>query len=344
MPMNAIAQNASRLRPAADHVESWFVRANDPAAPRAVWIKATVLTGRDGTAVAQAWCSVFDGKRVHAWCRDVPLADAAFDLGAVAPDTVEQELSIGPLRMMLHGSGGRTRGTLRDETSIVDWDLAFEKVPGSGEPLCMLPTARLLDAPVPNNKLVSPFPVAAFSGRLEWDGESWDLDGWHGMQGHNWGSEHSPEYAWGQAIFTDTGDGAPFAVMEGASGRTRIGGRVSPLISMLVVRRGDDEYRFDRIVDLWRQRPRLAFPEWTLRMRGRDGSATVHMVADPAQMVCLAYRNPARATSYCLNSKTAAVSVHVAPVNGNAFELRSAHGGALEFLVPQPVPAVRPVV
>ncbi|MFI1916509.1 hypothetical protein [Nocardia sp. NPDC020380] len=256
----------------------------------------------------------------------------------------EQELSIGPLRMTLRASGGRTRGALRDETSSVGWDLAFRKVPGLGEPLSMLPSARLLDTSVPNNKLVSPFPVAACSGSLEWDGEHWDLDGWHGMQGHNWGSEHSPEYAWGQAIFTDTGTGEPFAVMEGASGRTRIGGRVSPLISMLVVRRGDDAYRFDRIVDLWRQRPRLDFPEWSLHMRGRDGTATVRMIADPAQMVCLAYRNPARATSYCLNSKTAAVSVHVAPVNGNALELRSAHGGALEFLVPQPVPAVQPVV
>ena len=57
-----------------------------------------------------------------------------------------------------------------------------------------------------------------------------------------------------------------------------------------------------------------------------------------------AYQNPARATSYCLNSKTAQVRVRVQPRNGDAFELRSPHGGALEFLLDAPVGDVQPVV
>ncbi|MFF2550167.1 hypothetical protein ACFVUS_04160 [Nocardia sp. NPDC058058] len=337
--MIATEQNAPRLRPGADHVESWFIRANDPYSPRAVWIKATVLTGKDGTALAQAWCSVFDGDRTRAWCTDIPLDTARFEQNALG-----QAITAGPLRMQLTGRGGDSQGTLADDTSTISWDLEFTRVAVIGAPLSMLPSDRLLDAGFPKNKLVTPFPVATVTGHLDWDGERWDLHGWHGMQGHNWGAEHSPEYAWGHSVFTETGTDAPFAVMEGASGRTRIGGKVSPLLSMLVIRRGDQEYRFDRIADLWRQRPHLDFPQWTLRMRGRDGTAEVRMLADPAQMVCLAYRNPARARSYCLNSKTAAVSVHVAPINGNAFELRSAHGGALEFLAPQPVPAVQPIV
>ncbi|MGX1811629.1 hypothetical protein ACWIGI_38405 [Nocardia sp. NPDC055321] len=337
--MIAIDQNAPRLRPGTDHVESWFVRANDPRSPRALWIKATILTGRDGTALAQAWCSMFDGKRTRAWCRDIALPAACFEQNALG-----QEIAVGPLAMSLHGRGGDSRGALSDENSTVRWDLAFTRSAVAGAPLSMLPSDRLLDAKLPRNKLVTPFPVATMSGFVEWDGERWDLDGWHGMQGHNWGAEHSPEYAWGHCVFTETGSAEPFAVMEGASGRTRIGGRVSPLLSMLVVRRGEREFRFDRVVDLWRQRPELDFPHWTLRMRGRDGSAEVRMSADPAQMVCLAYRNPARATSYCLNSKTAAVSVHVAPVNANAFTLRSEHGGALEFLAPEPRADVQPIV
>ncbi|MFJ9370467.1 hypothetical protein ACIRRA_39430 [Nocardia sp. NPDC101769] len=337
--MTAIAQNAPRLRPGADHVESWFVRANDPQSPRAVWIKATVLTSRDGTALAQAWCSVFDGRRTHAWCLDIPLAAARFEAHSIG-----QDLTVGPLTLSLTGSGGTTAGTLSDAAQTVAWDLSFSTVPGLGGPMSLLPSDRLLDTPVPNNKLVTPFPVLTCTGRLEWQGDRWDLSGWHGMQGHNWGREHSPEYAWGQCVFTDARGGEPFAVMEAASGRTRIAGCTSPLLSMLVIRRGDEEFRFDRIVDLWRQRPLLDFPAWTLRMRGRHGTAELRMHAEPEQMVCLAYRNPARDTSYCLNSKTAAVTVHVAPINGNAFELRSPHGGALEFLVPHPVASVSPTV
>ncbi|WP_460724385.1 hypothetical protein [Nocardia heshunensis] len=358
--MTVIAQNTPRLRAGSDHVESWFVRANDPHSPRAVWIKATVLTAHDGTALAQAWCSVFDGQRTHAWCLDIPLAAAQFDAHPLG-----QDIAVGPLSMLLSGHGGSTGGKLSDaertlsvevqtsssegqpvssKAQTVSWDLSFAQVPGLGAPMSLLPTDRLLDAALPSNKLITPLPVLTCSGHVDWDGEHWDLTGWHGMQGHNWGREHSPEYAWGQCVFTDSRDDTPFAVAEAASGRTRIAGRTSPLLSMLVVRRGEQEFRFDRVVDLWRQRPRLAFPEWTLRMRGRHGTAELRMHAAPEQMVCLAYRNPARATSYCLNSKTAAVSVHVAPLDGNAFELRSEHGGALEFLVPQPVNSVSPIV
>ncbi|WP_040808495.1 hypothetical protein [Nocardia concava] len=333
--MTAIAYNSPRLRPGGDHVESWFVRANDPHSPRAVWIKATVLTAADGTALAQAWCSVFDGQRTHAWCLDIPLEAARFEAHAVG-----QDISVGPLTMLLTGHGGTTGGKLSDAVQTISWDLSFSKIAGLGEPMSLLPTDRLLDTAVPSNKLVTPFPVLTCTGHLDWAGERWDLTGWHGMQGHNWGREHSPGYAWGQAVFTDARGGRPFAVMEAASARTRLAGRTSPLISMLVLRRGDEEFRFDRVLDLWRQRPHLDFPSWTLRMRGRHGTAELRTHADPEQMVCLAYRNPARATSYCLNSKTAAVSVHVAPIAGNAFELRSPHGGALEFLVPQPVAAV----
>jgi hypothetical protein len=79
-------------------------------------------------------------------------------------------------------------------------------------------------------------------------------------------------------------------------------------------------------------------------MTGRAGSARLQMSSNPRAMVCLGYDNPARARSYCLNSKTAAVRLQVRPRRGAAFELTSPHGGALEFLRPEQVPEVQPVV
>ena len=133
-------------------------------------------------------------------------------------------------------------------------------------------------------------------------------------------------------------------MVEGASGRLELGSRTSPLFSMLVVRRGDQEYRFDRLVDRWRQKPEIDFPNWTLEMRGRDGRARLEMTGSPSSMVCLGYDNPARPRSYCLNSKTAGVRVVVLPRGGQAFHLTSEHGGALEFLRADQVPEVQPVV
>lgn len=310
--MGATADNRPRFEVGTDHVESWFVRANDPTSPRAVWLKRTILARRDGSSLTEAWCSVFDGTRTAAF-----RAAGELDLG-------------------LTDDGGASRGHLGDVT----WDLAFRRDEGPlGEPLSLLPTARLVDAPFPRNKLLSPFPVARFSGSLTWGADTWDLAGWQGMQGHNWGAAHSPEYAWGQCLFPEAG-----ALVEAASGRIELGSRTSPLFSMMVVRVGATEHRFDRIVDLWRQHPSIEFPRWTLEMRGRAGRARLEMTGDPAAMVCLGYDNPTRPRSYCLNSKTARVRLEVAPREGAPFELTSEHGGALEFLQPDESPDVRPVV
>jgi hypothetical protein len=323
--------NTPRFEDAREHVESWFVRANHPREPKALWLKATVLRRRDGSAIAQAWMSVFDGPDTQAWCEDVPLDEASYDEGA---------FRVGPLELDLTSSGGESRGSM---DGAVSWDLAFERVEGLlGEPLSIMPAA-LREARLPRNKLVSPVPCAIFSGTLTWGDRTWELADWVGMQGHNWGAAHSPEYAWGHAVFLDTHDGAPVAVMEAASGRVAIGPVTTPLVSMLTIRRDGRELRFDRVIDLWRQHPRIDFPAWTLRMRGHDGVAALTMTGTPEQMVCLNYQNPAGPSRFCLNSKTAAVRLSVTPRNGNAFQVVSPHGGALEFLCPEPIDSVQPV-
>ena len=284
--MNALSDNAPRFRVGSDHVESWFLRANDPASPRAIWLKATVLTRADGSTLSQAWFSCFDGERTEAACLDVPLKESRFDLGANALD-----LRVGPLSWTIAECGGASSGRLDGAEHEITWDLAFTKVDGPlGTPFSLLPTAKLVDAPFPRNKLLTPCPVATFTGTVAWGEQSWNLTGWHGMQGHNWGAAHSLEYAWGQCVFTDVAEGEPFAVLEAASGRIPIGPVQSPFISMLVLRRGVEEYRFDRLVDLWRQRLDVDFPRWGLRMKGSDGVVDLEMAARPEEMVCLPTR------------------------------------------------------
>ena len=60
--------NAPRFVPGGlRHVESYFLRANDPARPRALWVKATVLQPLSGPAVAEAWFIFFDGEQQRTW-------------------------------------------------------------------------------------------------------------------------------------------------------------------------------------------------------------------------------------------------------------------------------------
>ncbi len=331
--------NSPRFTLGTPSVESWFLRANDPNSPRAVWIKATVLCDEDGTCVAESWASFFDGERTAAARETVPLAQAEVEdrAGRVLTD-------IAGARIELNADGGTATGSIESDQGKLAWDLTFRRESGPlGAPLSLLPTRRLIDAPIPKNKLLTPFPVASFSGTVTWDGVQWQISDWLGMQGHNWGAAHSPEYAWGQCIFADE-QGRAFAVLEGASGRVQLGPVTTPLISMLTLRRGEQEYRFDRLIDLWRQDPQLEFPNWRLRMRGPGGRAELIMRGDAERMVCLGYDNPNGQRSHCLNSKTAEVTVRVNPTNGDGFECHSDFGGALEFLQPAEHPAVQPVV
>lgn len=338
--MTSRSDNAPRLKPGTDHVESWFLRANDPASPRAVWVKATALVRANGESVAEAWCSVFDHDRARGFRATVPLGQARLVGDADRPTEAE----VAGTRLQLELDGGRAEGGLRSETGAVAWDLRFRRFDGPlGDPLCLLPDRRLIDARLPRNKLLTPFPVALFEGTLSWDDATWDLGGWVGMQGHNWGPAHAPEYAWGQAVFLDA-SGAPFAMVEAASGRVVVGPFTTPVLSLLTARRGEREFRFDHILDLWNQRPRAAFPDWTLGMSGKAGEALLTMRAAPERTVCLGYDNPTGPRGLCLNSKTAGVVLRLNPNEEDGFELLSPHGGALEFLQRHEDSRVLPVV
>jgi len=315
------------------HVESWFLRANHPSEPRALWLKATLLApipgrgGDGGAPLADVWAIAFDGGRTYAARATVPLADAVF--GGRDEATAA---TVAGCRFEL-GADGAARGQLADSRDgDVTWDLSWRSVGGAlGRPLVIFPFDRMLIGGFPRSKLVTPAPALVFGGTLEVFGERWDLAGWRGMQGHNWGREHTAEYAWGQCHFPGDG-GAADCVVEGFSARIRLGRRLSPRMSALVVRRGDAEYRFDRTFDFWRQRASIDDLRWTVELSSPDGEARLDLRADAQRMVCLGYRNPDGRLSYCYNSKLAAAELEVRPAVGEPFRCSSAHGGALELL------------
>ncbi len=314
-----------------DHVESWFWRANHPTEALAFWLKATILSPRDGEAVAEAWCCTFDGATGETWGHreTVPVSQAAFG----------RTLTVAGCTWVLGDEGGESEGSLGDR----GWQVAWRPVDGPlGEPLSLVPRA-LIEAPFPKNKLLTPAPTLRFDGRMHWGDRVVPVDGWLGMQGHNWGAAHAHTYAWGQCVFTDA-DGEPVAMAEGFSGKIKLGGWLTPFLSALTVRHGERTYRFDRLVDLWNQTPQVNQDTWVLKMRGRDGEALLSMSAKSEETACLGYANPDGHLSYCLNSKLARTTLRVNPVNEDPFECHSEHGGALEFLRRDPDPRFPQVV
>ncbi len=309
------------------HVESWFLRANDPFSRRALWCKLTILAPLQGEAVAEAWAIAFDGDRTLGLRITEPACAAAL--------RDPTALRAGPCRMAL-AQGGSASGEIDGATGRLHWDLRWTPDPGSaGAPLSMLPTRLLLRTGFPRSKLLTPSPAVTFQGAFALDGQMVSIEGWRGMQGHNWGREHATEYAWGQCLFDDA-KGGPVMV-EAVTARLRIAGRLTPPISGLVVRQGDKQWRFDALVDLWRQQAEVGERDWTLRLRGPDGSVELRLDGCDAPFACLGYGNPDGSMRYCWNTKLAAAALRVEPRHGQPFSCTSSHGGALELLRPRPI-------
>ncbi len=92
-----------------------------------------------------------------------------------------------------------------------------------------LPREWLYRAPLPRTKLTSPAPLARFDGELRLDGDrEITLDGWSGMVGHNWGSEHAERWIWLHGVDFA---GSEQAWLDVALGRVRIAGRTTPWVA-----------------------------------------------------------------------------------------------------------------
>lgn len=325
--------NSLRFRPGCrGHVESYFLRANHPTRPLALWLKATLFAPRAGEPQAEAWVIWFDGERRRTFTHreTVPLGSASF---VATQDGVDIQVWRSFFSL---GANGKASGEMKGRDGEAAWRLTWEAEPFRlGQPLSLYPYRLLRQGPFPKLKLLTPYPLLTFSGEIRINDERVPVDGWTGMQGHNWGKEHLFDYVWGQCQFPRTAT-TPTTVVEGGSGRAKVGGVVLPRMSMVVVRRGEEAWHFDRVFDLWRQEATVDRWRWTMHLRGAAGEVDLTMDAEKMPLACLGYRNPDGRLSYCFNTKLAHVWLNVQPRRGRAFQAESEHGGALEFLRNEP--------
>ncbi len=326
-PAGLLPAHASRYRPGAGtHVESWFLRANHPAKRKALWLKATLSVPDVGEPVAEAWFVWFDpdnGQR-RAGRATVSLGDRP-----LAVDVLEIEVAGCHLR--LERGGGAGRGELSSGEGNLRWDLRWQAATGDlGRAMYVQSHPWLLEGPIPKSKTVTPLPALLASGEVHVDGKRHAIDGWIGSLGHNWGKDQPWALAWAQCVFPDA-DGGPLCFVEGFSAKLKMGPIITPWISALIVRRGEREWRFDKLVDLWRQDSRIDDLGWVLKIRGGDGEAMMTLRARPEDVVCLSYPNPDGAKACCLNSKLASAVLRVNPTNEEGFACQTEHGAALEF-------------
>lgn len=299
-------ENRSRLErgSARGLYESFFVKANDPAARRALWIRFTFLSpaGRPEEALAETWAILFDretGRHVAAK-QSHPIAASR-----VSGDPFRVEIADSVLET------GHTAGSMESSAGPIRWDLSFSTSSFVHRPY---PLAAMYEAKLPKHKTITPYPDERFDGWYSVGDARVDVAGWPGFQSHNWGTEHTHLYVWTHCNVL----GAPGNWFEAAAGRVKLGPAVLPWMGVATVSVAGRRVHFDSAGAVLGVRSTLEraaraggrgdAPGWGWRFGFRRGEAELEgeLTGDREDFVGLTYEGPGGgAPTHCLNSKMA---------------------------------------
>jgi hypothetical protein len=297
------------------HYESFYQRANHPTRPLAFWLRYTVFSpaGDPEAALAELWAVVFDGEsHKHVVAKgEYPIRSSVFSRDSF--DVRVAEATLGPASVV--GQVGQ-----------IGWDLRYE---GSEPPLYLLPR-RLYRGGFPKAKSLVGVPLARFDGTVSVGDRQLDVDGWLGSQNHNWGSRHTDHYAFGQVAGFD---GAPDTFLEVATAQSRIGPLRTPMLTLLVLRKGGTEHAFTGLRQARRATGTFGYFHWDFATESDTTRVVGRIEAGRDAFVGLAYANPPGGTKHCLNTKIGRCELSIVDkASGEREELRSAHGALFEIL------------
>jgi hypothetical protein len=285
--------------------ESFYTRAVDPHAPRAVWLRHTVHKAPGEDPAGSIWLTLFDAARP---------APATFKRSLRGPQAADW-IRIGDSTF---GPGG-----VRGSADGAAWDLRWE----GGEPgLRHLPRPWMYTAPLPRTKLESPLPGVRVSGRASTGDAALEADRWPGMVGHNWGAQHAERWIWLHGVLFED---RPGVWLDLSLGRVRLGPVTTPWIAAGVLSVGGRRVRLGGP----RHRPRVHEDPLRLELAvAGAGGAELELVATAPreQTVVWRYADPDGHEHHVANCSIAALD-GVARMDGEALRLRSAHGGAYEL-------------
>lgn len=302
----------------APYYESRFIRANAPNADRALWVRETLLLTTTGATSADVWVMVFDPSGHHAVKQQYPIDDAVFDrdpwTARIANTSLDDTAAAGAL-------------------PTATWELSIS--PGGHDPVRVL-ADRAYQRRFPPAKTMVRHPLARFDGRLEIADRVLDVDDWTGSVNHNWGTRHTPAYAYGQVCGFDD---APDSTLEIITARTALGPVALPGATLFVFRHAGQEFAVRSIRGSLQTHGRYAPFRWTFGARVGEQMIQGEITTEPADVIGLTYADTHGGVKYCYNSSLAHCRIQVA---GKAFERSElvSRRAMFEILTDAPVDSV----
>ena len=294
------------------YYESRFIRANHPDRAQAIWLRWTLLLPAPGEPVADVWVMLFDpdgaGNRALKVPHPVTAADYLSDpWSARIADTVIDDV--------------HARGTLDGAA----WDLAI--APGD-EPAVKLLTDRAYAAKFPTAKTQVRHPLARFDGTVALGDTSVAVESWTGSVNHNWGSKHTPAYAFGQVCGFDD---QPDSSLEVVTARAAVGPLRLPAATLFVLRHAGWEVAVRSVLAARHTRGSYEPFRWSFGGRADGFELRGEIRAEPRDVIGLTYTDTNGKTKYCYNSALADCRITVSG-NGIDAELTASRRAMFEIL------------
>lgn len=300
------------------HYESMYLTASHPTEASAFWIRYTVSKPAGGDVTASVWFTQFRPDGVRAGKVTLPIGVQPA-IGMTIDDV---------------GSVDATgaRGAIETPTLTASWNLTFHD---GAEPMTHLRRHWMYVSPIPKTKSTSPHPDLRLSGTITLDGETVQLDGWRGMLGHNWGSEHALRWVWlrGAGFAED-----PTAWLDVVIGRIKIGPVTLPWFSNGLINLDGVRHRVGGAYTLPSVTERADGADISLHAPGLQLEAA--LTAPLERSVGWEYADPAGDTHQVRNCSTAGMTLTVTERSGATRTLTSEHGCVYELGTHEHDPAV----
>lgn len=330
-------QQANQLRfdseKSKGHYESYFIRANSPDKKIAFWFRYTLFQPKYNAEnyIAEIWGAIFKDDDVIAIQQDIAADLCKFD-GIV-------DLDGNQLLFPMNSLNGKAIGRIENEIGDnIVWNLEYQ----SKESVLGLFPDSYYSSPFPKAKLLVGKPNALFNGEILLNDESIAIEQWQGSENHNWGPQHTDEYAWGQVAGFDNYENA---FLECATARVKIAGIKSPKFTVAVLRVYEneqmEEYRFTGLWQGLKNSGSYKFLdqkscEWEFECHQEDMKLSVKIRAEKSDFVGLRYRNPPTfhldKHKTCLNSKVASCDLILTKSGTITHHLKCDQRAAFEIL------------
>jgi hypothetical protein len=299
--MNLLVMNHPS-RPAFHEV--WYLKLNDPASQRALWIRFTLLSSGNGfKRVAEAW-AVYFHRDENREVKKVALKQT-FDLGAFKASPKNTVLKIGENEL----TSTSTQGFVQSKGNSIRWDLSF-----SPERSCHFNLIPEFFSKIGLNQTSAETlcEELIFTGMTEINGEVIHWKESPGMIGHFYGPKSGHSWTWGQcnSFKNESGNPVPF-VFEGLSVRAQVGPLKSPLISTFYFYYQGRNYHFNSLKDVIQLKSKNTLNEWQFQADRGDIVFRGYVKSDYKDFAGLTYEDTNGSLLYCANSKLSNMKVLV---------------------------------